>query len=133
MGKRGKNMQAEVLSIMHGEKTAHSAYDLLYELRGKYPRIAPTTVYWALTALNERGKIHRLESLNAYIACQTEDHQQQAIFSICNDCGVIEENFEPDVFSKLFSALKSNGFLVQRHVVEVNGKCAGCKPAEAML
>ena len=41
MGKRGEKMQAEVLSIMRGEKSSLSAYDLLDELRGKYPKIAP--------------------------------------------------------------------------------------------
>ena len=133
MGKLGEKMQAEVLSIMRGEKSSLSAYDLLDELREKYPKIAPPTVYRALAALTERGQVHRLESLNAYIARQCEDHHQPSIFSICNDCGVVEENFEPELFSKLSSALKNNGFSVQRHVVEVNGTCASCKPGEASL
>ena len=133
MGKRGEKMQAEVLSIMRGAKSSHSAYDLLDELREKYPKIAPPTVYRALAALIESGQVHRLESLNAYVACQREDHHQPSIFSICNDCGVVEENFEPELFSKLSSALKNSGFSVQRHVVEVNGTCASCKPGEASL
>ena len=133
MDKRGENMQAEILSIMRTEKSAHSAYDLLDELREKYSKIAPPTVYRALAALIERGQVHRLESLNAYIACQCEDHHQPSIFTICNDCGIVEENFEPSVFSKLSSALQNSGFLVQRHVVEVNGTCASCTPVEATL
>ena len=133
MGKRGKNMQAELLSIMRGKKNAHSAYNLLEELKGRHPKIAPTTVYRALAALTERGAIHRLESINAYIACQCEDHHQPSIFSICVDCGVVEENFEPDVFSELSSVLKNTGFSAQHHVVEVNGTCAGCKTVEATI
>ena len=43
MGKRGKNMQAELLFIMRGKKNAHSAYNLLEELKGRHPKIAPTT------------------------------------------------------------------------------------------
>ena len=58
---------------MRGAKSSHSAYDLLDELRGKYPKIAPPTVYRALAALIESGQVHRLESLNAYVACQRED------------------------------------------------------------
>ena len=133
MVKRGEKMQAEILSIMRGEKSSHSAYDLLDELRWKFPKIAPPTVYRALAALTERGQVHRLESLNAYIACQCEHHQFPSIFSICNDCGVVEENFEPDLFSKLSSALQNSGFSVHRHVVEVNGTCASCKSGEATL
>ena len=133
MGKRGEKIQAEVLAIMRKGKSAHAAYDLLENLREKYPKIAPTTIYRALTALTERGQVHRLDSLNAYIACQYDNHHQPSIFSICNDCGVIEENFEPRVFSKLTSTLRNAGFSVQRHIIEVTGTCASCEPGQAKL
>ena len=95
MGKRGKQMQTEILSILRDCKSPHSAYDLLESLKDIYPKIAPPTVYRALAALVERGQIHRLESLNAYIACQSEAHHQASVLSICEDCGAVEENFEP--------------------------------------
>ena len=95
MGKRGEEMQTAVLAILRASDCPHSAYDLLESLKDIYPKIAPPTVYRALAALVERGQIHRLESLNAYIACQSEAHHQASVLSICEDCGAVEENFEP--------------------------------------
>ena len=131
MGKRGEEMQTAVLAILRASDCPHSAYELLESLKDTYPKIAPPTVYRALAALVERGQIHRLESLNAYLACQIEAHHQASVFSICEDCGVVEENFEPDIFSRLSSALQKSGFSAQRHIIEVNGICANCGPSQA--
>ena len=133
MGKRGKQMQTEILSILRDSKSPHSAYTLLDRLQETYPKIAPPTVYRALAALVERGQIHRLESLNAYVACQSEAHRQASVLSICEDCGVVEETFEPDIFSRLSAALRKSGFSAQRHIIEVNGICANCGPAQAAV
>ncbi len=133
MGKRGKQMQTEILSILRDSRSPHSAYTLLDRLQETYPKIAPPTVYRALAALGERGQIHRLESLNAYVACQSEAHNQTSVLSICEDCGVVEETFEPDIFSRLSAALRESGFSAQRHIIEVNGICANCGPAQAAV
>ena len=133
MGKRGKQMQTEILSILRDSKSPHSAYTLLDRLQETYPKIAPPTVYRALAALGERGQIHRLESLHAYIACESEAHHQTSVLSICEDCGVVEETFEPDIFSRLSAALRKSGFSAQRHIIEVKGNCASCGPAQAAV
>jgi Fur family zinc uptake transcriptional regulator len=126
-------MQTAVLAILRDSKSPHSAYTLLDRLQETYPKIAPPTVYRALAALVERGQIHRLESLNAYVACQSEAHHQASVLSICEDCGVVAENFEPDIFSRLSAALRKSGFSAQRHIIEVNGICASCGPAQAAI
>jgi Fur family zinc uptake transcriptional regulator len=90
-------------------------------------------VYRALATLGERGQIHRLESLNAYVACQSEAHHQASVLSICEDCGIVEETFEPDIFSRLSAALRKSGFSAQRHIIEVNGICASCGPSQAKV
>ena len=133
MGKRGEEIQTAVLAILRTSDCPHSAYDLLESLKDTYPKIAPPTVYRALAALVERGQIHRLESLNAYIACQSEAHHQASVLSICEDCGAVEENFEPDIVSRLSAALRKSGFSAQRHIIEVNGICESCRPAQATV
>ena len=133
MGKRGEEIQTAVLAILRTSDCPHSAYDLLESLKDIYPKIAPPTVYRALATLGERGQIHRLESLNAYVACQSEAHHQASVLSICEDCGAVAENFEPDIFSRLSAALRKSGFSAQRHIIEVNGICASCGPAQAAI
>lgn len=72
MGKRGKEMQTAVLTILRASDRPYSAYELLESLKDIYPKIAPPTVYRALAALTQRGQIRRLESLNAFISCQSQ-------------------------------------------------------------
>ncbi len=133
MGRRGETLQAEVLEMTRRRNCPTSAYDVLEELRKSNPKLAPTTVYRALAALIERGRIHRLESLNAYIACQCENHNHASILSICDGCGCVEESVEPDLLAKLSLVLRKTGFAAKRHVIEVHGRCAACLEAQATL
>lgn len=126
MSKRGEKIQAEVLAALRRRRGPLSAYDVLGELREANPKIAPPTVYRALAALTERGRVHRLESLNAFIACQCDRHQQASILSICDDCGAVEERVAPDLLNELSSIIGISGFAPMRHVIEVHGLCASC-------
>ena len=49
-----------------------SAYNILDALRDKGIR-APLQVYRALAKLVERGAVHRIESVNGFVACQLHD------------------------------------------------------------
>ena len=126
MSKRGEKMQAEVLAVLRRRGGPLSAYDVLGELREANPKIAPPTIYRALAALTERGRVHRLESLNAYIACKCDRHQHASILSICDDCGTVEESVAPDLLKQLSSIIGKSGFAPMRHVIEVHGVCASC-------
>ncbi|MEO0773632.1 MAG: transcriptional repressor [Pseudomonadota bacterium] len=128
MTTRGEQMQAHVLRVLKREGAALSAYDVLDALRADHPKIAPPTVYRALNALIDKGGVHRVESLNAFIACNSDhhDHDHGSIMSICDDCGSVEENAAPEVVSNLSGLLGKAGFEAQRHVIEVHGVCSDC-------
>ena len=130
MSKPGEKTQAEVLSILRRHRRPLSAYDVLGELRQSNPKIAPPTIYRALAALTEHGRAHRLESLNAFIACRCERHHHSSIMSICVDCGTVEESFAPDVLRELSNIAGKSGFAPMRHVIEVHGLCASCGGAQ---
>lgn len=132
MGKRGKKMQAEVLAVLRRRRAPLSAYDVLGELREAYPKIAPPTIYRALAALTEHGQVHRLESLNAFIACQCGRHKHASILSICDGCGAVEETVAPDLLKELSSIAGKSGFAPTRHVIEIHGLCASCGSAQAL-
>ena len=130
MSKRGEKMQTEVLAVLRRRRGSLTAYDMLAEMRETRPKIAPPTIYRALAALTERGRVHRLESLNAYIACQCEHHPHAAVLSICDDCGIVEESVAPDLLEELSSIAGRSGFAPTRHVIEVRGRCASCVGAQ---
>ncbi len=126
MGKRGERLQATVLALLRARRAPLSAYDVLDALKSGNSRLAPTTIYRALDALVASGRVHRLESRNAFVACQCDVDAHAAILSICNHCGAVEETVSKDVMAALSHAVREIGFAPSRHVIEVLGRCSAC-------
>ncbi|NBB83153.1 MAG: transcriptional repressor [Alphaproteobacteria bacterium] len=119
-------MQEDVLVVLRRCGRPLSAYAVLGELRGTHPRIAPPTIYRALAALMKQGRVHRLESMKAFIACQCDRPSNASILSICDDCGIVEERTAPGVLEEISVIAGASGFRAARHVIEVHGTCASC-------
>lgn len=126
MTKRGDTMREEILAVLRSASSPMSAYDVLDKLRATHPKIAPTTVYRALSTLSETGLVYRVESLKAYIACQCSDAHRASVLSICDECGTVEEHAAPRLIENLSGFVEESGFLPQRHVIEVHGICSSC-------
>ena len=105
------------------------AYDVLAALRTVRPSAAAPTAYRTLTRLIEKGLVHRLESLNAYVACCAEHDGSAPLFSICDDCGTVGELAAPAVASQLAAAVGREGFEAEKQVIELHGRCAQCRTA----
>jgi len=126
MSKRGEETRTEILAILCSSNRPLSAYDVLAELRDSNSKIGPPTVYRALATLGDRGEVHRIESLNAYVACECAPHECDTILSICKDCRGVEENVSPELLKQLSSIIDKSGFAPTRHVIEVHGVCSSC-------
>lgn len=102
-----------------------SAYDLIDELQSEGVK-APPTVYRALGRLIESGLVHRLESLNAFVAC-TQSHSQDAVaFAVCDDCGSVSE-FESEQLSGILEDWAQKvGFGLGQKILELRGRCSSC-------
>ncbi len=124
-------MQDEVLDVLRERSGPMSAYDVLGQLRQDKLNLAPPTIYRALSSLTNRGKVHRLESLNAFVACQYDDHEHAWIMSICDSCGAVNEIVSPELLNALSGVASESGFLSTRHVIEIYGQCAACRAIEA--
>jgi Fur family transcriptional regulator, zinc uptake regulator len=115
-----------VLRVLRTARTPMTAYEVLDSVR---PRgiSAPPTVYRALNRLVEEGLVHRLESINSYMACASHHHGHGiAIFAICQDCGQVEEFAEGTLLRRLKATVLQKGFVADETVVEVKGHCAAC-------
>lgn len=128
---RGEMWQAEILGVLRRNQTPVSAYDVLETLRKTHEKVAPTTIYRALSTLTKCGQVHRVESLNAFVACQCGRHQHTSILSICEECGAVEESIDTDLVEELTSVIGRSGFFPQRHVIEVHGTCGSCGARKA--
>jgi Fur family zinc uptake transcriptional regulator len=105
-----------------------TAYQVLDAVR-RHGISAPPTVYRALSRLVEQGLAHRLESINAYVACADPQHRHTAAaFAICSDCGTIEEMVDPQVLRRLQARATRRGFKINDTTIELRGQCADCQP-----
>ncbi len=104
-----------------------SAYTLLDQLREKGFR-APLQVYRALDSLIKGGFVHRLESLNAFVACsEPHDHDHgMAAFAICDRCGQVAELSDHAIEHQLDAWVRSTGFASKKAVLEFRGTCGKC-------
>lgn len=131
MASRGGRLQADVLALLRGRRAPLSAYGVLDALSNEDRRLAPTTIYRALAALVAGGHVHRLESCNAFVACQRKCDDKAAVLAICDHCGKVEETVSEEVLTALSNVARQVGFAPSRHVIEVIGQCAACGAAEA--
>jgi Fur family transcriptional regulator, zinc uptake regulator len=122
--------QEMVLGTLSAADGPLSAYTILDRLRDRGFR-APLQVYRALDKLLDYGLIHRLESINSFVACahpQCHGHGSIA-FAICEKCGQVEEFSDAMVQQHLSERSRERGFKPSKTVIEIRGTCAACLAA----
>lgn len=104
-----------------------SAYSILEDLRGDGFR-APPQVYRALDKLLESGLVHRLETLNAFVACAHEQCHKAGLiaFAICDSCGHVSEFSDKMVSKGLAAWSEENNFKRSKTTLEIRGECGDC-------
>ncbi|MGY4476937.1 Fur family transcriptional regulator [Bradyrhizobium sp. USDA 3364] len=121
----------QILRILQTAGGPMTAYEVLDAAR-KHEISAPPTVYRALNKLIEQGAAHRLETINAYVACVDPQHRHgAAVFAICRDCGNVEELDEADAFRRLRATADKHGFKIETAVIELKGQCNACVGSHA--
>jgi Fur family zinc uptake transcriptional regulator len=106
-----------------------SAYAILDRLRDDGFR-APLQVYRALTRLVELGMVHRVESLNAFVACKApRERHESVVFTICECCGAVGEIADGRVCEELQELAAERGFALSASIVELRGSCRACSSA----
>lgn len=119
--------QALVFETLADAKGPLGAYGILEKLRDHGFR-APLQVYRALDKLVERGLVHRLESLNAFVACRhpDPDTHETIAFAICETCGTVAELAGSDVDKPLRDIARRHAFELHSTIVELRGLCRDC-------
>jgi Fur family zinc uptake transcriptional regulator len=115
-----------VFSALSKANRPLTAYELLGRLRTK-GITAPPTVYRSLDRLIKGGRAHRLESLNAFIACAKPHHRTSAIFAICRKCGTTAEISDAKLAPQISDWAKRLRFHAEESFLEIRGECANCQ------
>ena len=122
--------QTLVLGVLKHAAAPRSAYDILDSLRDDGFR-APLQVYRALDKLMEIGLVHRLESINAFVACSDpHDHAAHShgitAFAICEGCGSVTEFHDDAIEGRLSAWQKTEHFKPEKTTIEIRGHCRAC-------
>lgn len=121
------SLRRDVLGAVGESHRAAGAYEIIERLARSGPRPAPISIYRALEFLGELGLVHRIESRNAFVACNRPHEAGRAVLMVCEDCGTVDEIEAASVFDGLDVLAGAEGFETRRTVIELSGCCAGCQ------
>ena len=113
-------VRRRVLEILLESHAAMGAYDVLARLDAEGLGSKPPVAYRALGFLVEQGFVHRIERLNAFIACAHPGAAHDPAFMICRACGTVAE---AEVGQALADPAAQSGFRVEQTVIEAEGLC----------
>ncbi len=119
-----------VLEILLQEHRAMGAYDILGLLSDEGFASQPPVVYRALDFLVANGFAHKIQKLNAYIACAHPGDSHTPVFLICRSCKTVAET-AASLKSTLGEVADKIGFKIETTIVEAEGMCPTCRAAES--
>lgn len=125
-GLRLTPVRRRVLEILLARHKAMGAYEILDRLREDGFAAQPPAAYRALDFLVAHGFAHRIERMNAFVACAHPGAAHDPAFMICRRCDMVAETKTESASEALGRAAKSAGFAIERTVVEAEGVCPRC-------
>lgn len=127
-GLRLTPLRRRVMEALAQSHVPLGAYELVERLGRTGERPPPMSVYRVLDFLVAAGLAHRIESRNAFLACgHAHGASEVAVFLICETCGAAQEVASHALGRDLSWAARAAGFEPRQRVLEVAGRCAGCK------
>ncbi len=122
-------VRRRVLELLLQEHRAMGAYDILDHLRRDGLGSQPPVAYRALDFLVKNGFAHRIERLNAFVACAHPSGDHSPVFLICRACSNVAETALPPGENPVISLARDMGFRLEASVVEAEGLCPNCTGA----
>jgi len=127
-GRRFTTIRRKVLELLLRRGRSLKAYELLAAMRAEYPNAAPPTVYRALDFLLAEGLIHRLDAINAWVACvDAEDAHPDVLLIVCTQCGSVAEAHDPDLCQRINTRVAQMDYAPTRHEIEIRALCPSCR------
>ena len=125
-GLRFTPVRRKALEILLQEHRALGAYEMLDRLRDAGFGSQPPVAYRALEFLVSNGFAHKIERLNAFIACAHPGTKHSPAFMICRLCDSVAEAQASLARGTLGEAARATGFNIEKTVVEAEGICPVC-------
>ena len=118
-----------VLEILLNKHKALGAYDILEVLRAEGQTAEPPVAYRALDFLVGHGFAHKVERLNAFVACSHPGQDHAPALLICSSCRSVAEAPSEMMHDALSRTADKMGFDLQTAAIEAIGHCPTCVEA----
>ena len=106
--------------------TQNNLAHLYAKMRDFGKTIYPATIYRVLDFLTSNGLVHRIDALNAYIACTKNHANHPSLLFICSNCSKTAEINDPDLCCSIYQNLVKLGMSANSPCIEVKGQCENC-------
>lgn len=127
---RQRRLIAERLAALAAASADFTAQGLWHELLRVDPRLGRATVYRAVDVLLSEGFLDRIsfaDGTHRYRACGATHHHHMTCIR-CQRVVEVDACLPPD----LLTAIATNAdFAIEGHSLELFGRCAACRQAEA--
>ena len=125
-GLRFTQVRRKALEILLQEHRALGAYEMLSRLSDAGFGSQPPVAYRALEFLVAEGFVHKIERLNAFIACAHPGANHAPAFMICRLCASVAEAQSSPTRGAIGDAARATGFKIEKTIVEAEGICPVC-------
>lgn len=127
-----KNLQfteprKKILKLLLKKSKPMGAYAILEALSTQQYQPNPPTIYRAIEFWLKHGFVHKINSLNAYIACAHEHATNQINLLICDVCSQVGEAHVESPVKKLRLNAEWDGFEIDNVITEIHGICRVCQ------
>ncbi len=118
-------LRRKVLEFLLRDHRPLGAYEILDLLAKEGLSSKPPIAYRVLDFLIEQGFVHKIQGLNAFVACSHPGDSHSPAFMICRKCEKVAEVHDKVGDLKLDE--KSSGdFKIEKAFVEIMGICKSC-------
>lgn len=124
-------VRRRTLEILVENYTALGAYEILKRLKAEGFGSQPPVAYRVLDFLTNHGFAHRIERLNAFVACTHPCEGHDPAFMICRICRTVTETSAGPALTVLGRSARGLGFRIERTVMEVVGLCPDCSKSNS--
>ena len=122
-------LRRKVFEFLLRDHKPLGAYEILDLLREEGFASTPPIAYRVLDFLIKQGFVHKIQRLNAFVACSHPGSSHSPAFMICRKCEKVAEIDEKASGIELKETSPLD-FRIEETIVEMRGICTSCIGAE---